>query len=132
MKIDYIYFVFHRIIIILRSLSGPMGKVYVASMNLRGKWAPKPKGAKFLNVTSAQQKNSATRLAFSPMTPIEGGYKGFYCFENYWQSGKVKEGVDQKISHKWWKSQTKGRRRYPKGGKTLFADYGDGKRLDYL
>ena len=22
------------------------------------------------------------------MTPIEGGYKGFYCFENYWQGHK--------------------------------------------
>jgi hypothetical protein len=23
------------------------------------------------------------------MTPIEGGYKGYYCFENYWQAGKL-------------------------------------------
>jgi len=43
-----------------------------------------------INVTSAQGKENPNRKAFSPMTEIEGGYKGYYCFENYWQAGKVK------------------------------------------
>ena len=45
-----------------------MVKVYVASMNMRGRWATKPFGAKVVNVTSAQSKKSSNRLAFSPMT----------------------------------------------------------------
>ena len=55
--------------------------VYIASMNLRGEWAPLPENCKRINVTSAQAKKSKYRLTFSPMTEIEGGYKDFYCFE---------------------------------------------------
>ena len=90
--------------------------VYVASMNMRGKWAVAPDGCKKINVTSSQAKKSKYRLAFSPMTPIEGGYKGFYCFENYWQSGKRYDGIiDVDKQLEWWKTQEKGRRRYPLG-----------------
>ncbi len=45
---------------------GP-GKVYLASMNLRGEGATK------VNVTSAQGLSSKNRRDFSPMTPDEGG-----------------------------------------------------------
>ena len=64
------------------------GKVYIASMNMRGSWATCPENTTKVNVTSAQRKNHRFRLAFSPMTPIVNKYKGYYCFENYWQSGK--------------------------------------------
>ena len=92
------------------------GKVYIASMNMRGKWAPLPEGSKRINVTSSQSKKSKYRLEFSPMTPIEGRYKDYYCFENYWQSGKRFEGIDDIDKQlKWWKKQEKGKRRYPPG-----------------
>ena len=91
------------------------GKVYIASMNMRGEWAPMPDGCKRVNVTSAQRKDGPFRLTFSPMTPIEGGYKGFYCFENYWQCGKRYEDTDTDKQIEWWKKQVKGKRRYPKG-----------------
>ena len=54
------------------------GKIYIASMNLRGKWATKlDPESMTLNVTSAQGKLNQDRLAFSPMTEIPGG-----CFRN--------------------------------------------------
>lgn len=100
--------------------------IYIASMNMRGKWAEAPIGCKKINVTSSQAKKSKYRLAFSPMTQIEGGYKGFFCFENYWQSGKRYEGItDIDKQLQWWKNQQKGRRRYPAGKnkKVLHAVY---------
>lgn len=50
------------------------------------------------------------------MTHIKGDYKNFYCFENYWQSGKRYEDIkdiDKQV--KWWQKQKKGCRRYPPG-----------------
>ena len=111
------------------------GKVYIGSMNMRGKWAPLPCNSKRINVTSAQSKKSKYRLAFSPMTPIKGGYKGYYCFENYWQSGKRYEGIDDITVTSWWKKQEKGRRKYPKGkGKTIkYAEFPEiNETLDYI
>jgi hypothetical protein len=57
------------------------GKVYLASMNLRGARAVKlnPESLN-LNVTSAQRTLSLDRRDFSPMTPIEGGYYGLLEF----------------------------------------------------
>ena len=110
--------------------------VYIASMNMRGKWAVAPDGCKKINVTSSQASKSKYRLAFSPMTPIEGGYKGFYCFENYWQQGKRYEGItDIDKQLEWWKNQEKGKRRYPPGKnkKIMHAVYpGFDKPLDYI
>ena len=110
--------------------------IYVASMNMRGQWANSPEGCKKINVTSSQAKNSRYRLTFSPMTPIEGGYKGFYCFENYWQAGKRYQGIeDIEKQMNWWKTQQKGRRRYPagKGKKIMYAEYPNfDKPLDYI
>ena len=110
------------------------GKVFIASKKMRGKWAARPDGAVVLDVTSAQGKTSTKRRDFSPMSPIEGGYKGFYCFENYWQSGKLIEGCDRKKQIAWWKKQTKGKRRYPKSrGKRVFcALFEDGPPMDYV
>ena len=96
-----------------------MGRVFIASMNMRGAWAPLPHDECFrVNVTSAQSKTSAYRLAFSPMTEVVGRYKGYFCFENYWQSGKRYAGHDEKEVEKmdaWWRKQKKGKRRYPRG-----------------
>ncbi len=60
------------------------------------------------------------------------GYKGFYCFENYWQSGKIYEGTDREKTLGWWKSQIYGKRRFPqgKGKRILGAKYFD--RIDTL
>ena len=91
------------------------GKVFIASMNLRGKWAACPENTTRVNVTSAQRKDHPFRLAFSPMTPIVNKYKGYYCFENYWQSGKRYPDIPARKVTDWWKSQTKGKRRYPDG-----------------
>lgn len=110
----------------------PKRRVYVASMNMRGKWAERPPGVLTVNVTSAQPKTSVFRIDFSPMSLKP--YKGFVCFENYWQAGKVFEGIDHVESVAWWKKQMKGKRRYPrgKGRRVLHADFGGGKSLQYV
>jgi hypothetical protein len=109
------------------------GKVYIAAMNMRGKWAERPDDTIVLNVTSMQRKDSIERRDFSPMSEISNGYKGFYCFENYWQSGKVYADLDDEKVKKWWKQQKTGKRRYPgsKGKKVLHAVF-EGKTLDYI
>ena len=114
------------------------GKVYVASMNLRGEWYPLPEDCKRVNVTSSQQKDSPYRKTFSPMTAIKGGYKGYHCFENYWQSGKRYENMnddDTDYLINWWKNQKKGYRKYPysKGKKVIHAVFPDyDNPLDYI
>ncbi len=110
--------------------------LYISAMNMRGKWAPRPDGSVVLNVTSAQSKSSKERRDFSPMSEIPGGYKGFYCFENYWQSGKIYEGMsaeDQKKHIDWWKNLKEGKRKYPKakGLRVLHSNY-DGTVRDYI
>jgi hypothetical protein len=114
------------------------GKVYIASMNLRGARAVKldPESLN-LNVTSAQAKLSLDRRDFSPMTPIDGGYYGYWNFESRWQSGKIFEGIDENISKAWWKAQDKPKRKYPKGkGKKIlcarFEGYEDRGDMDYV
>ena len=109
------------------------GKVFIASMNMRGKWAERPVDACVLNVTSMQKKDNMERRDFSPMSEVKDGYKGFFCFENYWQSGKVYEGFDRVKFKKWWMKQTKGKRRYPgsKGKKVLHAEFNE-EELDYV
>lgn len=100
------------------------GTIYIASMNLRGQWAERinPLSSP-LNVTSAQSTKSLNRLDFSPMTAAPGGYKGYLCFENYWQAGKVYEHVSHAVSKGWWLKQLKPHRRYPgsKGKKVLHS-----------
>jgi hypothetical protein len=114
------------------------GKVYIASMNLRGARAVKLNPDSLnLNVTSAQRKLSLDRRDFSPMTPIEGGYYGYWNFESRWQSGKIFEGIDEKVSKAWWKAQLEAKRRYPKGkGKRVlcarFEGYEDRGDMDYV
>ncbi len=114
------------------------GKVYIASMNMRGKWADTPpcidKYMK-INVTSAQSKTSKDRLDFSPMTEIIGGYKGYWNFESYWQSGKVFEGIPNETTKKWWRALKEPKKRYPntKGKKVLYALFdGNNIQLDYI
>ena len=125
-----------QLLINMSSEEQPGGDVYIASMNMRGKWATSPEGCQKVNVTSAQVKKSKYRLAFSPMTPLKDGYKGYCCFENYWQAGKRYKGInDIEKQLKWWKSQKKGFRRYPagKGKKIKYAEYpGFSKPLDYI
>jgi len=112
-------------------------KVYIASMNLRGKWAECSESGIKLNVTSAQRKESVDRKVFSPMTEIVGGYNDYYCFENYWQAGKVIEGVDQKQKTNYWKNLKECKRRYPKSKDkkivgAVYPDVNPGKLYNYI
>ena len=72
------------------------------------------------------------------MTAIKGGYKGYHCFENYWQSGKRYENMnddDTDYLINWWKNQKKGYRKYPysKGKKVIHAVFPDyDNPLDYI
>ena len=114
-----------------------VGKIYIASMNMRGKWAESIDNNSIkINVTSSQSKKSQNRISFSPMQEIIGGYKGYWNFESYWQSGKVYESISHEITKKWWKQLKEPKRRYPnsKGKKVLYAqfdDFKDEKDLSY-
>ena len=112
------------------------GKVYIASMNLRGSWAKAPEKALKLNVTSAQGTANKNRRDFSPMTFLDGGYEGFGNFEAFWQSGKVFEDVDPKKVETFWKKvniETGPKRRFPgsKGKKVLYALFNK-EKMDYV
>jgi len=85
----------------------------VASMNMRGKWAEKPDGTRSINVTSAQSKTGKNRRDFSPMTEYLDGYKGYWNFESYWQSGKSWDGIDDDVVKAWWAKQKQPKRRFP-------------------
>ena len=112
------------------------GKVFIASMNMRGAWADAPSGAVKVNVTSAQATLSENRRDFSPMNAIEGGYKGFYNFEAYWQSGKVFEGIPEEKVKQFWHKVAEPKRRYPnsKKRKVLHASFEDepNKNMGYV
>ncbi len=105
--------------------------IYIASMNMRGKWAICPDDCLRLNVTSAQHRANENRIAFSPMTIRE--YKGYLNFEAYWQSGKVYENIPTEKVKSWWKSITKPKRRYPNSrkNKILYSEF-DGKQFGYI
>lgn len=113
-----------------------VGKVFIASMNMRGKWAePLQKDTFKINVTSMQSKNNKNRINFSPMTEIVNGYKGYWNFENYWQSGKVFEDISIEESKKYWKELKQAKRRYPnsKNKKVLYALFDEyTEKMDYI
>ena len=111
------------------------GKIYIASMNMRGKWADPIENSIKINVTSAQGKTNKNRLAFSPMTEIENGYKGFYNFESYWQSGKVYKDIPHEKTKKWWLELKELKRRYPqsRNKQVLYAIFEDSDEpMDYI
>lgn len=112
------------------------GKVFIASMNLRGEWASAPAGTVKVNVTSAQGLENKNRRDFSPMTQIEGGYEGFWNFEAFWQSGKVFEGIEEEKVKKFWHNISEPKRRYPgsKGKKVLYArfEHVPDEKMDYV
>lgn len=112
------------------------GKIYIASMNMRGKWAtPIVENYIKINVTSAQSKTNKNRLNFSPMNPIANGYKGYWNFESYWQSGKVFEDIPIETTKKYWKELKEPKRRYPKskGKNVLYALFdGNDEQMDYI
>jgi hypothetical protein len=108
--------------------------IYIGAMNMRGIRAPKPNHDIItLNVTSCQSKNMLERIELSPMSEIKGGYKGYYCFENYWQSGKVFENTNFVEYQNWWKHQTSGKRKNPKmkNKNVVYSNY-DGTQRDYI
>jgi hypothetical protein len=95
------------------------GRVFIASKNMRGKWARHPVGvaARVVDVTSAQFKASKFRHDFSPMQPKEGGYKApdglvYFNFEHFWQGGKVWP-APAKSAREFFLKRTKPTRRLP-------------------
>jgi hypothetical protein len=105
------------------------GKIYIASMNMRGTWSQCPDVDFKLNVTSMQSKTNKNRRDFSPMT--EHPYKGFYNFEAYWQSRRVYEDIPYEITLVFWKKVKKPTRRYPKskGKKVLWSRFLDDEKI---
>jgi hypothetical protein len=106
-------------------------------MNMRGEWAKLPDlDEPFIkiNCTSAQGKQNPNRLAFSPMTPIAGGYKSFWCFENYWQSLKVFEDIPFEKSREYFRGLCEPKRRYPKskGRRVLYAQLDNHEQIGYI
>lgn len=96
-----------------------------------------------VNVTSAQRKNNDDRIAFSPMTPIPGSYHGFYCFENFWQSGKRYQELGHLDSTEKladiavWKGYQEPHRRHPKAKglrpvDAVYPDIGISNGLTYI
>ena len=86
-----------------------------------------------LNVTSAQRKASHERHDLSPMTNRDGGFRGFFNFEAWWQSRKKWEGIPWETSVQWWKGICTPKRRYPKGTRVLWAQSEESdERLDYI
>ena len=113
------------------------GKVYIASMKFRGKHASPICKSPYIkvNVTSCQAKNNVDRIAFSPMTEVEDGYKGYYNFESQWQSGKVFEGISIEETKNFWKNVREPKKRYPKSKnkKVLYAKFDDHyEKMDYI
>ena len=87
------------------------GKVYVTSMNMRGKHAVVPGGVKVVYVTLIQSKGSLYRQVFSSIN-----IDPFNDYKNYfWQAGKVFAGYEDSHSkmRQWWKARTRPRRRCP-------------------
>jgi hypothetical protein len=123
------------------------GKVYIISLPGRGKGRhiEPPAGCLKLNVTSGQATLNKNRRDFSPMTFVDGSYKGFANFEAYWQSGKVFREIDEEKAMKFWKGVGKAKksgerggpkRRYPgsKGKEVLYAKFPgfENQEMDYV
>ena len=69
------------------------------------------------------------------MTEIVNGYKGYWNFESYWQSGKVFEDIPEAIVKNYWKQLKEPKRRYPKSKdkKVLYAVFeGNPEKMDYI
>jgi hypothetical protein len=105
------------------------GRVYVASMNMCGEWAPLPEWATTVDAMS-EQATQKYRRDFSPMS-LPAFDDEMVCFENAWQSLKEHEHVPWEQSRTWWQKQTTGKRRYPrgKGKRVLWVHFG-GEQLD--
>lgn len=71
------------------------GRVYVASMQMRGPRANAAPGSLTLNATSMQGLQNAARLDLSPMTPH--GVRGHSCLECAWQALKRYEGWTRSV-----------------------------------
>lgn len=118
-----------------------MSKVYVATKSRTRAWAEAPTGCHKVDVTSAQREDRLYRRAFSPMHVADGVYEApdghaYACFEHFWQSRKVYEGISRDQVVDWWRAQTKAKRRYPPGRtrRVIYAtdDRWPTEKLDYI
>ena len=108
--------------------SGKAGRVYLGTKSRSTSWSERPDPSiRVVDVTSAQASDSIRRRNFSPFTEIEGGYKGYFNFEHYWQSGKVFKGIPEERTKAWWKEQKEPKRRYPGSEKleVLYSSWPD-------
>jgi len=114
--------------------------VYIGSMIMRGPWAKLPPNTFLINATSMQKTDSPFRRDFSPMSPVEGKYKGFYCFENYWHAHKVYDYLnhlnnptERDAYVQWWRNLNTGKRRHPLTKKPpVYAIYEDNIIRGYI
>jgi hypothetical protein len=132
----------------LSAKSSKLGKIYIQSKvppRQSGDLYPGDKcGARSkIDVTSGQKIGHPDRVAFSPMTEVPDGYMGFYCFENFWQSGKrYKElghmNLGTKLDDiKRWKAYSEPHRRHPKAKgmvpvDAIYPDIGITEGIDYV
>jgi hypothetical protein len=134
--IIFIFILFIHILMTAVKGTTSKGKVYLASMNLRGAHAIAPSGTIKVNVTSAQVTANKNRRDFSPMTFLEETYEGFGNFEAWWQSLKRFEDIPAEKVKAFWKKvneSTGPKRRYPgsKGKRVLYAEW-QGEQFDYI
>ena len=113
-----------------------VGKVYIGSFNVKGKRSSLPdcSDIEVVNVTSCQPKSNINRQTFCTLNPVQDGYKGYYCFEHYWQSGKVYENIPEQYCEQWFKKQTKPKRICPKtkGSSLMYHKFGDDVKLNII
>lgn len=113
-----------------------VGKVFIASINLSGKWADSPAGCIKVNVTSAQGLVNKNRRDFSPMTEIEGGMKDFGISRHFGKVERCFEGIPEEKVKKFWHKVSEAKRRYPgsKGKKVLYAHFEHipDEKMDYV
>lgn len=106
-----------------------MGKVFITSMNLKGRRAKPPSEYKcmVINVTSAQYIKSENRRDFSTLTPtgFTSPFTGetFNSFEFFWQSGHVFDCVDQEKTRVFWLKRKSPKNFLPKRRKKRLAHF---------
>jgi hypothetical protein len=67
------------------------------------------------------------------MTNRDGGFRGFFNFEAFWQSRKKWEGIPWETSVQWWRCIDAPKRRYPKGKTVEWAQSEESdERIDYI
>jgi len=105
--------------------------IYICSFKRGQVWPVRPDNVELLNVTTCQRKNSIKRI-LSPFYLQD--YKGYPCFENFYQSLKFFEGMteEQFIERKnLWKTYKPKKTDKWSKKKCLYTIY-EGKKRNYI